>query len=68
MVEIGREGFCLICRRLGFSQPNWMDRGGDETLRQIMRIRGFGPMDLSPAELINEFDPRQSLIYHSKPE
>lgn len=25
-------------------------------------------LDLSPAELINEFDPRQSFIYHSKPE
>lgn len=25
-------------------------------------------LDLSPAELINEFDPRRSYIYHSKPE
>ncbi|EEE39088.1 hypothetical protein RKLH11_2934 [Rhodobacteraceae bacterium KLH11] len=25
-------------------------------------------LDLSPSELINEFDPRQSFIYHSKPE
>lgn len=25
-------------------------------------------LDLSPAELINQFDPRQSFIYHSKPE
>lgn len=25
-------------------------------------------LDLSPSELINEFDPRRSFIYHSKPE